>query len=140
MDGWCPSWVLCSYYNKTGAVRNDWTETCPEFRRKQMPDEIKITVEVNGQPGTLADVSLETLTGMRDKSQASVKPVKPIEHGDYGYYEGAPHCHRLFVRDRVTAKANAFDKGGQCGQDVDQPSMRSKYTITGNIFKDMQNG
>jgi len=28
---WCPSWVLCSYYNKTGTIENDWSETCVNF-------------------------------------------------------------------------------------------------------------
>lgn len=102
-----------------------------------MSDKIEIKVTVNNRPGTLADVSLETLTGMRDKA---ILTVKPIEHGDYGYIgcnKNEPRNHRLFVE--VNGKIHPY-----CGDKVDVgidanfSYWRNHYTITSNIFKDMQ--
>ncbi len=39
--GWCPSWCLCSYWQKTGTVENDWREICSNFKRKQVPETCK---------------------------------------------------------------------------------------------------
>ena len=111
--------------------------SCQYYRRKQMPEIIKITVEVNGQSGTLADVSKETLLGMREKSEITVR-VKPIEHGDYGYNDLDP---RLFVKNHKTGKIDAWDTNANWAcDDVNTKQHHSWYTITGNIFKDLQNG
>ena len=104
-----------------------------------MSDQIKITVEVNGRPGTLADVSQETLLGMRDK--ARVVELKPIEHGGYGYSSRNRLFPRLFIK--INGAIAAYDdRGALCCKDVNFDNMKCSdpYIADGNIFKDLQNG
>lgn len=128
-----PCIIYCLIYNNC---------VCNFFERKSMPDQIKINVEINGQPGSLADVSLETLTGMRDKATPTVKPKpkpKPIEHGEYGYIgRNYPPNHRLFLT--IDGKIKAFAPNGDRidRDDINAPCWRKDYTIIGSIFKDMQ--
>lgn len=114
-------------------------KTCfSHSRRKQMSDNIKITVEVNGQPGTLADVSADTLIGMRNKSQPMVVPIK---HGDYGH-TNAFNFPRFFFKGSGDAHVRGYDEDGnltvKCDPNIGDT--RSTYKIDGNIFKDMQSG
>ncbi|MCP4596237.1 hypothetical protein [Neptuniibacter sp.] len=92
---------------------------------------------MNGRPGCLADVSEETLIGMRNKSQPTVVPIK---HGDYGYL-GTPSERRVFVR--VVNVVASFDVGGTLMRpDANRYNRRhsgTPYIITGNVFEDMQN-
>ncbi len=108
------------------------------YRRKQMSDRIQIDVMVNGYAGTLADVSEETLIGMRNKSQPTVVPIK---HGDYGYTAGL-YLLRVFFKGPNDDHVKGYTIDGEltvrCDPNV--PGTRDTYTITGNIFKDMQDG
>lgn len=104
-----------------------------------MSDRIEINVTVNDRPGSLADVSLETLTGMRAKAVPTVEPVKPIEHGDYGYIgRNTPTHQRLFLE--INGKIQTFCNDGHHidRDDVNKPRWRKDYTVTGNTFKDMR--
>lgn len=114
---------------------------CKFFERKPMSDQIKINVEVNGQPGSLADVSPETLMGMRNKAVPTEVVAKPIKHGDYGYviFCNGKKYFRLYLQsDDGNGVIAAFDKiGHRTIRDINENSGQ-EYVSTGNIFKDMQ--
>jgi len=104
-----------------------------------MPDKIEINVKINDKPATLADVSLETLTRMRDATES-----KPIKHGDYGYVRGAKKYseikYRFFYVPDDAAFIEVYNKWGclVVRHPVDGPCHRDLYAITGNIFRDLQ--
>lgn len=107
------------------------------LKEKQMPDKIEIQVMVNDQPATLADVSLKTLTGMRDETVP--KLPEPIRHGDYGHIgRDCPENHRLFIEIRGRIHVYCNDGTDVRSFDVNSHHYRKNYTITGNIFKDMR--
>ena len=128
VTGWVPSWVLCSYKDKTGTVENDWTETCPNFRRKKMSNRIEIEVKINGKTAKLSDVSDETIANIKKAEQV-------IKHGDYGYRTDND-AFRLFVK--VAGRVKGYGKNTGLMQDNANACV-CKYTITGNIFKELEN-
>jgi len=106
-----------------------------------MPDKIEINVKINDKPATLADVSLETLIGMREKA---VLTPEPIKHGDYGYVRGAKKYseikYRFFCVPDDATFIEVYNKWGclVVRHPVDGPCHRDLYAITGNIFRDLQ--
>lgn len=96
-----------------------------------MSDQIKINVEINGQPSSLADVSLETLIVLRDRAVLAVKRVK---HGDYGISKTSP---RLFIKTKYGVSGYSA-RGDLMVDDINAYYRRDEYTILGNIFKDME--
>lgn len=120
------------------------TNICVDYERKPMSDKIEINVTVNDRPGTLADVSPETLMGLRDKAVPTIEPVKLTEHGDYGYHSPHNGSPRFFFRDEDTGKIKAYDTWGRCvSTDANRDNdcyPRDAYVATGNIFKDMREG
>lgn len=110
-------------------------ENCRVFREKKMSDKIEIDVRVNGKAAKLSDISDETLANIK-KSE-----FKPIEHGDYGTYisDWKEEEYRLFVL--IEGRIKAFSKEGRCMNNSMSisPGINAKYTINGNIFKDLQN-
>ncbi len=133
----------CRHYDECGirmrAVREFYHRSeCSKFRRKQMSDRIQVDVMVNGYAGTLADVSEETLIGMRNKSQPTVIPIK---HGDYGRRTILGEGPRFFFRDEKSGDIKGYgEKGELVVDDANDRHMRGDYIATGNIFKDMQSG
>ena len=129
----------CVYYKNPCDLhcltRNN--RVCSYYEEKPMPDKIEINVTVNGKPVTLADVSLETLTKLRDATEPE---PKPIQHGDYGYYRRGCDCHsrafRLFVRGE-NGKIEVYSETGKKMQG-DANCVFNLYIITGNIFEDME--
>ena len=111
---------------------------CGYFKEKQMSDKIEVQVTVNGERGTLADVSEETLIGMRNKSQPTVVPIK---HGDYGRRLIHDGGSRFFFRDEESGDIKGYDKKGELVlDDANDHHMRGDYMVNGNIFKDMCDG
>ena len=132
----------CVYYNNPCEIHRLMRDNrvCSEYERKPTSTRIEINVKINDKPATLADVSLETLTGMREKA---VLTPEPIKHGDYGYYLGGCNRHsrafRLFVKGG-NGKIESYSEAGKKmqGDANDTPGFDLLYIITGNIFEDME--
>lgn len=100
-----------------------------------MADKIEIDVRINGKVAKLSDISDEALGKIKE-----AETQKPIEHGDYGYLSSYKDAYRLFVMNAETNKIDALDRDGcrRC-RNVNDGSNWRLFTLTGNVFKDMEN-